>query len=96
MLIILWGFFIYSGSALILNSSKFKVQSSKIGKRISFAFAPKAGSVERVLMVLFLFSLVLIVIPEGVYFKDIYPAHFRSNTMFKLGYQAFILFSIVS
>ncbi len=43
-----------------------------------------------------LFCLGLIIFPEYFYFKDIYPAHFRSNTMFKLGYQVFILMSIVS
>ncbi|MGB3019742.1 MAG: DUF2298 domain-containing protein [Microgenomates group bacterium] len=40
------------------------------------------------------FSFVLVWIPEFFYAKDIYPAHFRANTMFKLGYQAFILGSI--
>lgn len=53
-------------------------------------------NVNRVLKIFFLFALALILFPEFFYFKDIYPAHFRSNTMFKLGYQAFILFSIVS
>jgi uncharacterized membrane protein len=48
------------------------------------------------LTVFFFFSLALIIFPEFFYFKDIYPMHFRSNTMFKLGYDAFILFSIVS
>ncbi len=38
----------------------------------------------------------LILFAEGFYFKDIYPMHFRSNTMFKLGYQAFIIMSIIS
>jgi len=37
------------------------------------------------------FSFVLVWIPEFFYAKDIYPAHFRANTMFKLGYQAYIL-----
>ena len=41
-------------------------------------------------------SFLLIIFAEFFYFKDIYPQHFRSNTMFKLGYQAFILMSIVS
>ncbi|MBI2051372.1 hypothetical protein HYT33_01275 [Candidatus Roizmanbacteria bacterium] len=40
---------------------------------------------------LFAFGLFLVVIPEFFYIKDIYPAHFRANTMFKLGYQAFIM-----
>jgi uncharacterized membrane protein len=42
------------------------------------------------------FSFLLIIFAEFFYFKDIYPQHFRSNTMFKLGYQAFILMSMVS
>ncbi|MBI2404569.1 hypothetical protein HYV22_00080 [Candidatus Gottesmanbacteria bacterium] len=54
------------------------------------------GKLGRLGRIFFIFSLGLIVFPEFFYFKDIYPMHFRSNTMFKLGYQAFILFSIVS
>jgi uncharacterized membrane protein len=42
------------------------------------------------------FSLLLIIFPEFFYFKDIYPLHFRSNTMFKLGYQVFIMMSMVA
>ncbi len=38
----------------------------------------------------------LIFFSEFFYFKDIYPQHFRSNTMFKLGYQAFMLLGIWS
>ncbi|MEK7127703.1 MAG: DUF2298 domain-containing protein [Patescibacteria group bacterium] len=38
----------------------------------------------------------LIVFPEIAYFKDIYPTYFRANTMFKLGYQAFIIFSLLA
>lgn len=51
---------------------------------------------EKLLLVFFLFAFALVIFPEFFYFKDIYPAHFRSNTMFKLGYQAFILFSVVA
>jgi len=51
---------------------------------------------QKLLIAFFLFALALVIVPEFFYFKDIYPAHFRSNTMFKLGYEAFILFSIVS
>lgn len=56
----------------------------------------KGSGAGHVLRIFFFFSLALIIFPEFFYFKDIYPAHFRSNTMFKLGYQAFILFAIVS
>lgn len=51
---------------------------------------------QKMLIIFFLFALALVIFPELFYFKDIYPAHFRSNTMFKLGYQAFILLSIVA
>lgn len=46
--------------------------------------------------VLILVSTVLIALPEFVYAKDIYPAHYRANTMFKLTYQAFMILSICS
>jgi uncharacterized membrane protein len=38
----------------------------------------------------------LIIVPEFVYLKDIYPAHYRANTMFKLVYQSFIMLSLSS
>jgi len=45
---------------------------------------------------LILLSAILIIIPEFIYVKDIYPAHYRANTMFKLVYQSFIMLSISS
>jgi uncharacterized membrane protein len=51
---------------------------------------------------LFVFSLIitatiLIIIPELIYVKDIYIfEHRRANTMFKLVYQAFIMYSLAS
>ena len=51
---------------------------------------------------LFVFSLILtatilIIIPELIYIKDIYIyEHRRANTMFKLVYQAFMLYSLAS
>lgn len=44
---------------------------------------------------LIILSTLLIIIPEFAYVKDIYPAHYRANTMFKLAYEAFIMLSIV-
>jgi YYY domain-containing protein len=84
MMWLLWGFFIYCGVFFIYS----KVKQSKL--KINFT------QLDVVLVILFIFSVLLIIFPEFFYFKDIYPMHFRSNTMFKLGYQAFILFSIVS
>ncbi len=83
MMWLLWGFFIFCGSMLLV----------KLGRLGRWG---KLGVEERLLVIFFLFSIALIIFPEFFYFKDIYPMHFRSNTMFKLGYDAFILFSIVS
>jgi YYY domain-containing protein len=44
--------------------------------------------------ILIILSTLLIIIPEFIYVKDIYPAHYRANTMFKLVYQSFIMLSI--
>jgi len=35
-------------------------------------------------------------VPEFIYVKDIYPMHYRANTMFKLVYESFIMLSICS
>lgn len=46
---------------------------------------------------LFITATILIIIPEFIYIKDIYIyEHRRANTMFKLVYQAFILYSLSS
>lgn len=48
-------------------------------------------------MVLIICALGLIMMPEVVYVKDIYGENYqRFNTMFKLTYQAFILFGIIT
>ena len=41
-------------------------------------------------------AIILLVLPELVYVKDIYSGHPRANTMFKLTYQAFILMSLLA
>ncbi len=48
------------------------------------------------IFLLIIASSLLIIIPEFFYMKDIYPDHYRANTMFKLVFQAFIMLSIVS
>ena len=82
MLLLLWGFF-WLNFILFLVSKRFKKQYGN-------------SSIEQFIFVLFLLGTFLIVIPEFFYIKDIYPAHFRANTMFKLGYQAFIIMGIAS
>lgn len=48
------------------------------------------------IFILILFSTLLIIVPEFIYAKDIYPQHYRANTMFKLVYQSFMMLSISS
>lgn len=48
------------------------------------------------IFLLIILSAMLIIIPEFLYAKDIYPAHYRANTMFKLVFQAFIMLQLVS
>jgi len=46
-------------------------------------------------LILLLVSTILIIIPEFIYVKDIYiSSHHRANTMFKLTYQSFMMFSV--
>jgi len=46
--------------------------------------------------ILITLSALLILIPELIYFKDIYPGHPRANTVFKFYYQAWIMLGIVA
>ncbi len=82
-LAILWGFFYITMLTFVL----FLVTKGK-----------KLLDTKPVLfmLILFFFASLLILIPEFVYAKDIYPDHYRANTMFKLGYQAFIMLSLTS
>ena len=83
MLFVLWGFFaINFVSLLILQIKKRGEENRNVFLALIFG--------------LFTFSFFLVLIPEFFYIKDIYPAHFRANTMFKLGYQAFMMMSIAS
>ena len=80
MLFVLWGFFLISFVVFILIKLEEKIKN----KSDDYA------------LLLMLISTIFILIPEFFYVKDIYPVHFRANTMFKLGYQAFIMMSIAS
>lgn len=85
MLFILWGFFWVSFLilALIIKKQKHPPNTYHL-------------TLNRFLLILFSFGTFLIILPEFFYIKDIYPAHFRANTMFKLGYQAFSMMGIAS
>lgn len=84
MMMVLWGFFwinaIIFGVYLLLK------------KRTKYVLT----AVDWLLLLVFGYGTLLLIIPEFVYAKDIYPGHFRANTMFKLGYQAFMMMSVAS
>lgn len=86
MMGILWGFFWISFALFwILRRLDRRVNKNPLMARLnSFIFA------------IFSFGTLLIIIPEFFYIKDIYPDHYRANTMFKLGYQAFMMMGITS
>ncbi len=48
------------------------------------------------IFLLIILAVILIIVPEFIYAKDIYPQHYRANTMFKLVYQSFMILSLVS
>jgi len=84
MMMVLWGFFwsnaILFGIYLILK------------KRTQYVLT----SVDWILLLIFGYGTCILIIPEFIYAKDIYPGHFRANTMFKLGYQAFMMMGVAS
>lgn len=63
-----------------------------------YGFAVKVNrqlkTTDNLVFILILFSTILIIIPEFLYVKDIYPAHYRANTVFKFGFQAFMVLSL--
>lgn len=84
MFFVLWGFYMLSAGLY----SWFLWTQHRAKKSLT--------SVHILFATIYFFSFFLIVIPEFFYAKDIYPDHFRANTMFKLGYQAFILMSLAN
>jgi len=57
----------------------------------------KLPSTDYFVLALFLTATFLVIIPEIIYIKDIYIDEYRrANTMFKLVYQAFIMYSLIS
>lgn len=61
-----------------------------------FRFIAKMSVMDMFVLTLGLCAIGLVILPEVVYVKDIYSGDYkRANTMFKLTYQAFILFGMV-
>jgi len=84
MMMVLWGFFWLSA---ILYGVYLLIR-----KRTGYILT----SIDWILILIFGYGTLILIIPEFIYAKDIYPSHFRANTMFKLGYQAFIMMGVAS
>ncbi len=67
---------------------------------LAFGFLVKLkkniSQTDYLILIFLLFSTILLVIPEFVYVKDIYPLHYRANTVFKFHFQAFIILALSS
>jgi len=78
-------FILYGGFWLIIFPYLLTIKKNKI------------KLIDKFVLSLIILATILVIIPEIVYIKDIYIfEHRRANTMFKLSYQAFILYSLVS
>ena len=81
MHMILWGFFYFG----VLGYLRFILRFKDLMK----------SPVDKFMLLIIVLSIGLLWAPEIIYIRDIYPAHFRANTMFKLGYQAYMMLSLV-
>ncbi len=84
MLAILWGFPYFTLFGFIFYVLKLKIKNFKLHPSDLLA------------LTFILIATILIMIPEFFYAKDIYPTYYRANTVFKFGYQAFIIFALTS
>lgn len=109
MLIILWGFFYFNVIFFTWKIVVPKIRKWKLSLRMfqktnnphskTFNLEPGTSAFSHIdlfVIILIVISTLLLLFPEFFYLKDIYPAHYRANTMFKLGYQAFMMLGLVS
>lgn len=83
MLLVLWGFPLFTTLFFLF----FLRRKKTINYQLS--------TVNYFVLILLTLAWLLIIIPEIIYIKDIYiHSHQRANTVFKLTYQAFVIFSI--
>lgn len=101
MLGILWGFFYFHIIAfltiVILPKLKFFYgKFTKNAHTLASKISPPLYPTDIFVILTTIISTLLLIFPEFFYIKDIYPMHYRANTMFKLGYQAFMMLGINS
>ncbi|MCF0145464.1 MAG: hypothetical protein HUJ73_02640, partial [Eubacterium sp.] len=101
-LVVLWGLPVLTSILLLAvtirgTNRKFaKLPPDEQKKGKFFSFFRHAPQSDRFALVLALCAFGLVLIPELFYVRDIYEnGYSRANTMFKLSYQAYIMFGIV-
>ncbi|KKS73608.1 MAG: Membrane protein-like protein, partial [Candidatus Gottesmanbacteria bacterium GW2011_GWC2_42_8] len=82
---------IKKGTKLGIFVLYFKIRLSRL-----FPFLDLLSPIDVFVLIMIFVSTLLLIFPEFFYIKDIYPAHYRANTMFKLGYQAFMMLGLSS
>lgn len=100
-MIIVWGMPIAAVIAYLVITIKEEQKRREIGvtetehKNVFFAWLQNLKASDLFLLVLGLCAIGLILMPELIFIRDIYGSdNQRTNTMFKLTYQAFILFGV--
>jgi len=93
LFILYGGFWLITIPIVLLMIFNFLKKSKKIIPNTKY----QIPNTDLFALSLFITATLLIIIPEFIYIKDIYIyEHRRANTMFKLVYQAFILYSLSS
>ncbi|MDR1217310.1 MAG: DUF2298 domain-containing protein, partial [Oscillospiraceae bacterium] len=95
-LLVLYGyqavFFVILLAAAVRSRAKPRRSTESSGGFSGFIRSLDPG--DAVALIFFVCAIGLVILPELVYVVDIYTSHPRANTMFKLTFQAFVLFSI--
>jgi uncharacterized membrane protein len=95
-LLVLYGyqtvFFIMLLATAVKSRARDAADVAAKGRFAKFAVALNPG--DAAALIIFICAIGLVILPELVYVVDIYTAHPRANTMFKLTFQAFVLFSV--
>lgn len=93
-LIILWGLFWIFGIFLVIVNYITR-RYMRLISDTNDSENRRLSLIDVFILGIFGFGTMLLLIPEFFYIKDIYPTHFRANTMFKMGYQAYIIMSLM-
>jgi uncharacterized membrane protein len=92
-LVVLYGYQAMFFVMLLFSAVKERTRGIA-GKSRLTSFVNSLNPGDSAALALFLCAVGLVAIPEFVYVVDIYTAHPRANTMFKLTFQAFTLFAL--